>query len=58
MPRPNTSESLKRNVFLSVPLRPEEKRQIEKIAEREGVSQATWSRNKLLAALKETEKAA
>lgn len=58
MPRALASDSLKRSVFLSVPLRPEEKRRIERIAEREGVSQATWSRNKLLAALKDGEKAA
>lgn len=58
MARPNTADSLKRNCFLSVPLRLEEKRRIDKAAEREGVSRATWARNKLLGVLKEVERVA
>ncbi len=58
MARPNTEDSLKRNCFLSVPLRSDEKRRIDKAAEREGVSRATWARNKLLGVLREVEKVA
>lgn len=58
MARPNTVESLKRNCFLSVPLRLDEKRRIDKAAEREGVSRATWARNKLLGILRDVENVA
>lgn len=58
MARPNTAESLRRNVFLSIPLRAEEKRRIVKAAEDEGVSVATWARNRLLGTFKKMEKVA
>lgn len=58
MGRPSASASYKRDCFLTVPLRSEEKRRIEKVAERDGVSQATWARNLLLDALKRVERVA
>jgi hypothetical protein len=57
VPRPNTTDSLKRNTFLSIPLRAEEKRRIVKAAEDEGVSVAAWARGRLLGLVRK-EKAA
>lgn len=58
MARPNTSDSLKRNAFISVPLRAEEKKRIVKAAEDEGLSVAMWARNRLLGLVKKMERVA